>query len=226
MKSLLVLSLFLSTSVMANQADINTIETAYQQFNGKALIEVASKNEPYIKAFAHYRLSLINNIHAKKADAITSLNLTIKELESIVEVNKENDEAWALLGQSYGLMISYNPTLAMTYGQKSFDAIEQAIQIDPTNPRAMLFKGIISFNTPENYGGDKLEAITALNTAIELFNDDRYSEHYWGEAEAYVWRGLSFQALHNIDEANADFTKALEIEPHLEWAKFLLKNNT
>lgn len=226
MKLLLAISLLLSTSVMANQTDINTIESAYQQLNSKVLTEVASQSDPYIKALANYRLSVVNNIHAKKSDAVSSLKITISELESIVAIDSENDEAWALLGQSYGLMISYQPELAIAYGQKSFDAIERAIQLNASNPRAMLFKGIISFNTPENYGGSKLNAITALTNAIELFNNDRYSNNYWGEAEAYVWRGLTYQAQNKMEKANVDFSMALQISPNLEWAKMLLKNNS
>ncbi|MFT5756567.1 MAG: tetratricopeptide (TPR) repeat protein [Alteromonadaceae bacterium] len=226
MKSLLALGLLITTSVLASQAEIDTIESAYISVNSNVLTEIAKQSDHYIKALAYYRLSILHNVHSNKDQAIATLVSTISELESIVASTPGDDESWALLSQSYGLMISYQPQLGAEYGQKSFDAAKKAKNIAPNNPRISLFQGIMSFNTPAIYGGSKHKAVELLNNAIELFEYDRNSNNYWGEAEAYVWRGLTYRALNDNEKATADFKMALQLKPNFDWAKMLLKNNS
>lgn len=226
MKLLITLGLFISGAALANQSDIDSIEAASSALDSTTLNEVIEQNNGYIKALANYHLSIVNKMNAQPDDAISALSSTINELEKVVSVTPNDDEAWALLSHSYGFMISFKPQLSAEYGQKAMQAIVQAEKLDDTNPRVMLFKGVMSFNTPAVYGGSKSKAMKELNTAISLFESDRGSDNYWGEAEAYVWRGLTHQTLNNNTQAVADFKKALTIKPDLGWAKMLLKNNS
>lgn len=225
MKSLLAIGLLISSSTFANQAEIDTIELASMQLNNPALNQAIASNNGYVQALAYYRLSISQNIQSNKPAAIKSLNAAINELEATVKTNPEDDESWALLSQCYGLKIAFDPQNSATFGHKAGKALKVAEGLDTTNPRVMLFKGIMSFNTPAMYGGSKTAAIKSLNKAIELFANDKNSGTYWGEAEAYVWRGLSYQATQQNEKALNDFKQALNISPDFGWAKMLLSNN-
>ena len=231
MKSLLTIGVFISsalisTTVFANQSEINTIELASMQLNEQTLSQAIESNQGYTQALANYRLALSQNIHGKQQAAITTLHNAIQNLEKVVNENSNDDESWALLSQCYGLKIAFQPMLGATYGPKAGEALQKAQTLNPNNPRAALFKGIMLFNTPEMYGGSKTLALKAFDQAISLFADDKNSGKHWGEAEAYVWRGLSYQAINKNPQAKADFEMALQLSPDFSWAKMLLKNHS
>jgi tetratricopeptide (TPR) repeat protein len=224
MKALFALGLLISSSAIASQAEIDKIESAYFATNSIVLTKLVTKNEHYSKALANYRLSILHNVNLNKNSAINAIASTINTLELAVKTTPEDAESWGLLSTSYGLMLSYQPELTKEYGQKSYEALKTAESIAPNNPRVHLFKAMINFNTPAAFGGDKNKAMAYINKAIDLYSYDRKSNHYWGEAEAYVWRGLIHQAMNENQKAAVDFTMALQIEPKLDWAKMLLTN--
>ncbi|MGJ8691621.1 MAG: tetratricopeptide repeat protein [Thalassotalea sp.] len=225
MKSLFAIGLLISSTTFANQAEIDSIELASMQLNSPALMQATLNNQGYIKALAFYRLSVSQNIKTNQQAAIKSLNSAISELEHAITLDPNDDESWALLSQCYGFKTIFEPQNVTILGPQANKALAKAEKLDPNNPRVMLFKGIISFNTPAIYGGSKTAAITSLNKAIELFADDKSSGSSWGEAEAYIWRGLSYQATQQNDQAVSDFEHALAIAPDFGWAKMLLTNN-
>ncbi|HEM46114.1 MAG TPA: hypothetical protein ENO23_03620, partial [Alphaproteobacteria bacterium] len=54
----------------------------------------------------------------------------------------------------------------------SFEQLDRAIELDPANPRACLYRGIMGINVPEFLG--RLDAgIADLEKAVELYGDDR-----------------------------------------------------
>jgi len=225
MKALIAIGLLISSTTFANQTEIDAIELASMQLNKSALVQAAADNQGYVKALAYYRLSVSQTVSSNSPAAIKSLDLAIAALEGAIKNNPNDDESWALLAQCYGLKISFEPHNAAKLGPKSGIALKKASALNPNNPRVMLFKGIMSFNTPAMYGGSKVAAIKSLNKAIALFNDDKSSGNYWGEAEAYVWRGLAYQATQQHEKSVSDFEKALTISPNFGWAKMLLSSN-
>ena len=82
------------------------------------------------------------------------------------------------------------------------------LDIDPDSPTVLYKLALVHFRA-----GREAEAIAALNRAAEL------REGFW---EAYYLRGAVFRSLGGIDEANADFRKALELRPEAELARSAL----
>ncbi len=225
MKILISLLLASSLSVQASQSDINAIEQAAIQLNSSQLITLTEQTSGYEQALAYYRLAITQSLQAKAVQANQSLDLAIIELEALTKQQENNDEAWALLAQIYGLKIGYQPMKAAIYGPKSGIALGQALTLNQENPRVFLVKGISSYNTPAMYGGSKTAALKALNQAISLFEHDT-SPTQWGKAETYIWRGLVNIALNNKEQALNDWHLALAIEPNYGWAKMLINQNT
>ena len=82
------------------------------------------------------------------------------------------------------------------------------LDIDPDSPTVLYKLALVHFRA-----GREAEAIAALNRAAAL------REGFW---EAYYLRGAVFRSLGDIDEANADFHKALELRPEAELARSAL----
>jgi hypothetical protein len=224
MKLLISLLLASSLSVQASQADIDNIEQAAMQLNSTELASLTKQTSGFEQALAFYRLAITQNLTAQAEEALQSLDLAMAELESITKLNQNDDEAWALLAQVYGLKIAYQPMKAAYYGPKSGRALASALAINNENPRAYLVKGISSYNTPAMFGGSKPSALEAFNQSITLYSQDN-STKAWGHAEVHIWRGLANLSLNKKEQALADWHAALAIEPNYDWAKMLISRN-
>lgn len=225
MKKIILFSLLIaSTSALADQTQINAIENAAMQLEKKTLISLTNQAETYDKAFAFYRLSITQNLMAESTAAMESLNNAITILEKHTLQHPEDGEAWALLSQSYGLKIGYQPMKGAYYGPKAGKALSKAFNYAPQSPRTHLVKAVSEFNTPVVFGGSKAAALKTLDTALSLFQSDS-SQNQWGHAEAFVWRGLAKQSLNNSEAALQDWQQALDIAPNYGWANLLLSKN-
>lgn len=66
--------------------------------------------------------------------------------------------------------IMVNPMVrGAQYGPISGTFLEQAIQLDPTNPRPYMLKGTSAFYTPPQWGGGKDKAAQLLQTAMDKY---------------------------------------------------------
>jgi len=225
MKKLIAITLFICSYSYADQASIDSIEQAFMQLNSQQLIQLSNQSEGYDKALAYYRLAVSQNLQAKPQKANASLEQAITLLEEITSQSENNDEAWALLAQVYGLKIAYEPMKGAYYGPKSGQALSKALAINNENPRTHLVLGISKYNTPTMFGGSKEAALKALNKAISLYSDSQASDIRWGKAEAYVWRGLTQLELGQKEQALNDWQTALSIEPNYGWAQMLSQQN-
>lgn len=225
MKKVILFSLFIaSTPALADQTQINAIENAAMQLEKKTLVSLTNQAETYDKAFAFYRLSITQNLMADSTAAMESLNNAITILEEHTQQQPEDGEAWALLSQSYGLKIGYQPMKGAYYGPKAGKALSKAFNYAPQSPRTYLVKAVNEYNAPAVFGGSKAAALKTLDTAISLFQSDS-SQNQWGHAEAFVWRGLAKQSLNNSEAALQDWQQALDIAPNYGWANLLLSKN-
>ena len=71
------------------------------------------------------------------------------------------------------------------YGPISGAFLDQAIQLDPANPRPYLMKGTSAFYTPEQWGGGKDKAAKLFQTALEKYEAFKPADNLapnWGEA--------------------------------------------
>jgi Tfp pilus assembly protein PilF len=81
--------------------------------------------------------------------------------------------------------------------QRFFD---RAIQLNPKNPLAYMFRGYLSVLLRQN-----AEALEFYNTAVILDPQEAY---------AYVLRGEAYRSLKDYPKAIADFDQALDLRPH------------
>lgn len=218
---ILTASMF-SASAIAGQADIDKIEAATSTLNTTELTNLTQSLSGYDKALAYYRLSMSANLKQESDLAEQSLDQAMAILELLDQEQTQNAEVKALLAQVYGYKIALSPIKGVVYGGKSQKTLQLAESLAPTNPRVLLVKGIGAANTPPMFGGSKEEALQAFDKSIQAYDNDMYSNYYWGHSEAYTWRGLLHAQLGDSEQAMADWQKALEIDPGYGWAKVLI----
>lgn len=112
----------------------------------------------------------------------------------------------------------------MTMGRKADAAIDKAMSLEPDNPRVLVIYAIGKLNTPALFGGGHEKAIEALDRAIASLASNGPGRYAWGEADAYIWRGIAEQRKGKLDKAAADFDSALNAVPSYGWAHALREN--
>ena len=73
----------------------------------------------------------------------------------------------------------------MTYGQQAGNALQEAMKLNPNNPRLYYLQGMSLFGTPEQFGGGKEKAKAQFEKAIELYGKEEAKPLYpdWGKQQ-------------------------------------------
>jgi tetratricopeptide (TPR) repeat protein len=221
----LTISLQLSFTAVAGQADIDQIEQAAATLNVTELQTITTQVTAYDKALAYYRISLSANLMGKTELANQSIDQSIELLEQLDSSTPNDVEIKALLAQVYGYKIALEPIKGMYFGPKSNAKLAEAETLAANNPRVLLVKGIGKLNTPPMFGGSSEGAYQAFDKAILAYANDQDSGYHWGYAETYTWRGLVHMQNGEADKAKQDWQLALNINPDYGWAKMLLAQN-
>lgn len=124
---------------------------------------------PYYYASLSFMLTGMMSENKKDQEAYYE-----KALEKILACEAiegiDSSEVMIMKAQIWQMQISLKPMkLGRTLGPLSGQTIEEAIQINPDNPRGYLLRGQIAFYTPEAFGGDKVKACEDFNLAKEKF---------------------------------------------------------
>ncbi|MDZ7870679.1 MAG: hypothetical protein U5L02_16015 [Rheinheimera sp.] len=202
------------------------IDLASQQLDVLALQQFSQQaQDDYQFAYAQYRLAVTASVRADEAVLKPALSAAADRLEQLIASEPAatlKAEALALLALTRGMQAGYSPIKGMYYGQLSSKALATATALQPQNPRVTLSAAILAYQTPTLFGGDKKAALSHANAAISAFAAP-CQDICWGEAEAYVWRGLAKKAEGDLSGAKADWQQALQLAPDYGWAKQLLQ---
>jgi Tetratricopeptide repeat. len=222
LKLLILSALLLTTPLWANQPAIDDVTFASNTGDTEHLELLLQTATPgtYERAYLEYRLGVDHYRLGKSESADDFLKDSITTLKEVVSQDPDSAEAHALMSTAIGMRISFNPVIrGMTMGAASNSALDKAEELDPDNPRVLLIKGIGAFNTPTLFGGGNKKAMNALDKSISIYSGDASG---WGQADAYIWRGLIHKSNGDIDQARADFSEALSVAPEHGWAASLL----
>jgi len=86
------------------------------------------------------------------------------------ELEKDNSEIYCLKKMlNTGKMMADPMNRYMTYGTAAAQALQQAKQLNPENPRVYLLEGQDKFFTPEQFGGSKTEAKKLFEESMKKF---------------------------------------------------------
>ena len=137
---------------------------------------------PYYVAFCQtmaFNLSKDQNMYelfAKRAEAF---------VDKADALNPNNSDIYVLKCMISGLFIRLNPMAnGQKYGILAGIQLEKAKSLDPENPRAYMQDGATLLFTPPQWGGDKVKAKAALETAAakyEVFKPASSIHPNWGK---------------------------------------------
>lgn len=112
-------------------------------------------------------------------------------LNKAFDLGKPNSELLALQGFIYMLQISNDPAArGQTLTVKAFGSFNAALKMDPTNPRAMLFKGQMQHGTAKFFGSGTDEACATIAASVKAFENTNVEdtiEPAWGRGTASEW---------------------------------------
>lgn len=174
----------------------------------------------YHVAYCNFRISYI---YLNKKD-MTNFNKYMDEARKLLKENIEKDdkdaESMALLSTCNGIKITADNSLGQSLGQECMMLIANAKEIAPENPRVILQEGIVKFNFPDFFGGDKIKASELFKRSIEVLKNIKNDNYAWGLGDAYAWYITSLIALNKHNDAKIAAEESLKINPDFAWIKY------
>lgn len=184
-----------------------------------SLVRGAAKPESaldrYHLAHAHYRLAQVVGARDRKA-AAAAADECIRLLDKAMKEQAKFAEAHALQGACYSTLASLRSYKAMVLGPLAARQVEQALEIAPQNPRAVLVDAQGLRDRPAMFGGDKDKAFERFRRAAQLFDAPAAipaGSPTWGRAEAWLALGRQYAERSDIVNARDAFERALGVAP-------------
>jgi tetratricopeptide (TPR) repeat protein len=146
----------------------------------------------------------------------------IKNLELALKKNKKLADAHALLSSLYGQKISMDPALAMTLGPQSWTSMDNAMKLEPKNPRVLMLKAMSTYFAPEQFGGSKPNGLKEMETAIATFRNEKLDNPLlpdWGIEDALMMMATWKMEGGDNETASKLIEETLKINPNFGWAK-------
>jgi hypothetical protein len=96
----------------------------------------------------------------------------IELIDNVSKIRPTESELFTLSGFADMAKLSAKPMQrGMTYMSKIRESMNKAMELNPKNPRPMYLLGLLTYNTPEMWGGGKDKAMPQLKEAQEKFNN-------------------------------------------------------
>jgi len=154
----------------------------------------------------------------QKEEAARLLDLADGQIEKLLNWQPGNPRIYSIKGALYGFRIQLKPLRAPSYGKKSVEANDKAIQLGPREPQAWMEKANIAFYKPAAFGGSKDEAVLLYEKAVELYESTpgRTREN-WLYLNCLVGLGMAYEKTDQIQAAGRVYEKVLRMEPSFKW---------
>jgi tetratricopeptide (TPR) repeat protein len=121
----------------------------------------------YFAAYCYARISHLN----KDAEVCDQwVDRAQEEVDKAYEISPQNSEVLVLKGFVLQARMNVNPLVrGYQFFEESMGYFNKAIEINPDNPRAYLWKGVNLLHTPEQFGGGKQTACPLIRVSINKF---------------------------------------------------------
>jgi tetratricopeptide (TPR) repeat protein len=172
-------------------------------------------------AYAAWRLAALPGV--QPAESLNLLKAAEKNLHDLLKLNPRSGEAHALLASVLGQLIRAGGN-KMELGPEAQAERDQALKLEPSNPRVVLQAGITIFHTPAEYGGGVDNAEAPLRQAVALFEREPARRPWpnWGRFDAHAWLGQVLAARRDKAGARSEYNLALAVWPDSGWVRYVL----
>ena len=194
----------------------------------------------YFRALTHYRLAqvLISTQRSKAKDAIDECGDEADEavdalpkvplgLDETDEHRKQRAEAYALATAC--TLAGREMTSIPFAGGRIGSRIDEAVKLEPKNPRVRLVEALAMFDRAGKNADEKAAALKNLRAVTVMFEQARAtatSTPEWGAAEAYAFLGRALFDQRDVVGAREALERSLLIAPEYSFARQLMSQIT
>lgn len=186
---------------MANSTYHSAMESALLEFkNAKSINEFQntantfqrisnSASNEWLPLYYHAHCYIIMSFMEKdNAQKDVYLDQAEKALKTILTTQPENSEVFTLQGYMYTGRLVVDPmTRGREFSIKSNESLKKALELNPTNPRALYLQLTNEIGTADFFGTDTqvyCERIEKLNQNWDAFNQSESLHPKWGKEQA------------------------------------------
>jgi hypothetical protein len=194
----------------------------------------------YFEALAHYRLAqvLVTSNKSKAKDAIddcaTAVDKSVEALPKVTLGLDETDESKHQRAEAYALgtactLAGREMTSIPFAGGRIGSRIDEALKLEPRNPRVKLVEALVAFDRAGKDAAAKNAALQKLRAVTGMFEAARAgasSTPEWGAAEAYAFLGRALFEQRDVVGAREALERSLLVAPDYTFAKRLMSQIT
>ena len=195
----------------------------------------------YYRALAQYRIAQVL-APTKKGDAKDAIDECHDEVDTgVAALPKvplgldETDANRKLRAEMYALMTACRlagremSTMPFFGGGRIGSRIEEAVKLEPRNPRVRLVEALAQFDRAGKDANEKAAALTKLRAVTQMFEAARAgatSTPEWGAAEAYAFLGRALFDQRDVVGAREALERSLLIAPDYAFPRKLMSQIT
>jgi hypothetical protein len=190
----------------------------------------------YFRALAHYRLAQVLSAGNKKSQARDAIDGCGEEVDKAVDAlpkvpigldetdaNKHQRAEAYVLGTACTLAGREMSSIPFGGGRIG-SRIEEAVKLEPKNPRVRLVEALVAFDRADKDAAAKKAAVEKLRAVTVMFEAARAgaaTTPEWGTAEAYAFLGRALLDQRDVVGAREALERALLIAPDYAYARRL-----
>ncbi len=193
----------------------------------------------YFRALVHYRLAQVL-ASTKKSQAKDAIDDCEDEVDRVVDALPkvplgldETDDARRQRAEAYALAtactLAGREMSALPFGSRIGSRIDEAVKLEPKNPRVRLVEALAAFDRAARNAQEKAAAMQKLRAVIAMFEAARAGASMtpeWGAAEAYAFLGRALYDQRDVVGAREALERALLIAPDFAFARKLMSQIT
>ncbi|MEO8018564.1 MAG: hypothetical protein ABI769_12175 [Pseudomonadota bacterium] len=194
----------------------------------------------YFRALAHYRLAQVLTT-AKKSQAKDAIDDCDDEIDNAVhalpkvpigldetDANREKRAEAYALGTACTLAGREMSSIPFGGGRIG-SRIDEAVKLEPRNPRVRLVEALAKFDRAGKDAGEKAAALKSLRAVTAMFEIARAGASTtpdWGAAEAYAFLGRALYDMRDVVGAREALERSLLIAPDYAFPRQLMQQIT
>lgn len=198
--------------------DTSFVQNLRSEFK-KLTIENNNTELAYFKVLIGYKFLEMNLRNSRTFN--NNYKDILKDAEKLIETDDLKTEGMVLKAAIYMMKIASNPISAVTLSSKIHQLLDEAQMLNPDYAYTYVIRGMMKFNTPEEFGGSYNEALKNFSKAVFLYEKSNANPP-WGYAEALVWLGRTYFKIGDYQSALFSYKRALNAEPYYRWVEYFL----
>jgi len=140
-------------------------------------------------------------------------------IDRLLEKSPKNPTLLAYKGAYIAFTIGISNLKAIYLGPKSMRYIDRSIELDPENIQGNIEKGNSMYYRPAVFGGDKEDAITYYEKAVENFEEKGLVVNNWMYINTMTALGQAYETTGQIQLAKLCYEKIIRIFPNFMWVE-------